>query len=64
MECYLCGDDTNKSYFLRATEVKKDGYGFIIEVCPECHHYYKYGTEEQIKDYILKKRIDMRGISL
>ena len=61
-QCYLCGADTSKkSYFIRITTLPKKLRGYLVEVCPDCHHYFKYGTEEQKKDYILKKKIDVRG---
>ena len=53
--CYLCKDELTKSYFLRINGLK----GFIVEVCPECHHYYKYSEPDLLEHY--KKR---RGIKL
>jgi len=66
-DCWLCGDfDLTKSYFLRIFPIceQKTFIGGMVEVCPECHHTFKYGTEDQIKDYILRKEINMRGFKI
>ena len=55
--CNLCDSDCSKqSYFIR------DGEGMdaqLIEVCPECHHFYKYGTEEQLENYKKRRNIKL-----
>ena len=51
-ECALCESDiSSTSYFLR---VDKD----LLEVCPECHHFFTYGTEEQLENY--KRRMNIK----
>ena len=51
-ECNLCGSDVSKqSYFLRV-DIE------LLEVCPECHHFYTYGTKEQLENY--KKRRNVK----
>ena len=50
--CNLCETDiSNRSYFLRIDST-------LVEVCPECHHYYVYGTEEQKEQY--KRRMNIK----
>ena len=46
----LCKVEMTQSYFLR---IDKD----LVEVCPECHHYYCYGTEEQKQKYKERRNI-------
>jgi len=57
-KCFICKDELTQSYFMglkqKGTLVLK-----LAEVCPECHHYFTYGTPELIEQY--KKR---RGIKL
>ena len=51
--CNKCGVELTKSYFIRVDE----GFGILVEVCPECHHYYCYGTEEQKQKYKERRNI-------
>ena len=66
--CWVCGDDMTSSYFLRITTLKpnKKEYlvGKIVESCPECHHHFIYDPEDILKDYILRKNINMRGYKI
>ena len=48
--CHLCKVEMTQSYFLR---IDKD----LVEVCPECHHYFTYGTEEQKQKYKERRNI-------
>ena len=61
-ECYLCEVDiSSASYFKRVTINKEH---LIIEVCPECYLKFKWGTDEEKQEYILKKRLNLKGIYL
>ena len=55
MKCYLCGVETDKSYFLRL----KGFIGDLVEVCPECHHFFVYADDDLKQHYI-----ERRGIKL
>ena len=55
--CNLCEDKiTNQSYFLKIN-IGMDGQ--LVEVCPECHHYFVYGTEEQKQKYKERRNIKL-----
>ena len=62
--CYLCSDELTKSYFLRVTEIEKGGFGDLVEVCPECHHHFKYSPPDILLEYINNKNINMRGMKI
>ena len=54
-ECQQCGvDTTDYSYFIRVGEGMDSK---LVEVCPECHHYYCYGTEGQKQNYKERRNI-------
>lgn len=61
-DCFICKEPLTSSYFMRIEKVPevKNG-GMLVETCPECHHYFTYAPEDIIKDYILRKGINMRG---
>ena len=53
--CNKCDDKiTDKSYFL---SVNKGMAQTIMEVCPECHHFFVYGTPEQLENYKKRRNI-------
>ena len=55
-ECHFCEADISKqSYWL---SINKGMARSIVEVCPECHHFYTYGTKEQLENY--KKRMGIK----
>ena len=57
-KCYLCGVDISKqSYFLSVNKKRLSEYNVLVEVCPECHHFYVYGTEEQKQKYKERRNI-------
>jgi len=53
MECYLCKDESDKSYFLRL----KGFIGDLVEVCPECHHFFMYADDDLKQNYIKRRKI-------
>ena len=54
--CNWCEVKIDKqSYFISINEGMKRT---VIEVCPECHHYKTYGTEEQLENY--KRRMNIK----
>ena len=54
--CNLCGDSiNNQSYFMR--EKLEKGIGQIIEVCPECHHFYTYAEKDILENYKKRRNI-------
>lgn len=55
MKCYLCKDECEKSYFMGIYEGMNR---VVVEVCPDCHHHFTYGTDEQKELY--KKRRDIK----
>ena len=56
-ECNLCGSDISKqSYFLGIKTEKVFELEFVL-VCPECHHFYTYGTKEQLENYKKRRNI-------
>ena len=60
--CFLCKDELTASYFMRIEKVPqvKNG-GMLVEVCPECHIHFMYDQEDDLKSYILRRDINMRG---
>ena len=58
--CNLCETKiTNQSYFLRITEMtsKWGGKGKLVEVCPECHHMYRYAPKDMLESYKKRRNI-------
>lgn len=53
--CNLCDSDCSKaSYFLRIGE---ELVGNLVEVCPECHHHYRYAPKDILEQYKKRKGI-------
>lgn len=60
-ECYLCGTPMKSSYF-KFVVINKEH--LVIEICVECYQIFKWGSKSEKQDYILKKKINMKGIRL
>ena len=54
-ECYLCESDiSNASYFFR---IEKGMDSILVEVCPECHHHYRYAPKDMLEQYKKRRNI-------
>ena len=53
MECYLCGDESESSYFLRLN------IDDLAEVCPECHHFFVYADKDLLEKYKERRNIKL-----
>ena len=64
-DCFICKEPLTSSYFMRIEKVPevKNG-GMLVEVCPECHIHFKYDQEDDLKNYIQYKKINMRGYKI
>ena len=50
--CNWCDADVSKqSYFIRDKNLD------LIEVCPECHHHYRYAPKDLLEIYKKRKGI-------
>ena len=54
MKCYLCGVESEQSYFLG---VNKGMAASLVEVCPECHHFFCYAEPDILENYKRRKNI-------
>ena len=59
--CYLCSAELTKSYFL---SFNKGMAAMLVEVCPECHHHFRYSPPDILLEYIKNKNINMRGMKI
>ena len=56
--CNWCGDDiTNQSYFIRIPDLDVISKSYLIEVCPECHHHYRYAPPDLLELYKKRRNI-------
>lgn len=56
-ECYLCGSDISKASYFLGLKTEKVFLLNFVKVCPECHHFFVYGSEDQLENYKKRRNI-------